>query len=137
MKVLSGKRPIDVLRDSAKSMQVGGDGDDDDSAISEMIPMGDTPETVCDVLEAGGVDLYNWSAVREFDGEHGGSRCASWQPYWEARTVRSRLGPRQQAHCSSPAKRWSPGHQPLLVLPRKLVQTTGTVADLFRRVDAL
>jgi hypothetical protein len=40
MKVLSGKRPIDVLRDSAKSMQVGGDGDD--SAISEMIPMGDT-----------------------------------------------------------------------------------------------
>src|ERR1700731_2374778 len=75
------------------------------------------PETACDVLEAGGVDLYNWSAVREFAGEHGGSRCASWRPYWEARTVRSRLGPRQQAHCSSPAKKWSPGYQPLLVLP--------------------
>jgi hypothetical protein len=40
MKVLCGKRPIDVLRDSGKSMQVGGDGDD--SAISEMIPIGDT-----------------------------------------------------------------------------------------------
>ena len=40
MKVISGKRPIDVLRDSGKSMQVGGDGDD--SAIPEMIPIGDT-----------------------------------------------------------------------------------------------
>jgi hypothetical protein len=32
-------------------------------------------------------------------------------------TVRSRLGPRQQAHCSSRAKGWSPGYQPLLVPP--------------------
>jgi hypothetical protein len=64
-----------------------------------------------------GVDLYNWSAVRVFVGEHGGSRCGSWRPYWEARTVRSRLGPRQQAHCSSGAKGWSPGYQQLLVPP--------------------
>jgi hypothetical protein len=35
------KRPIDLLRDSAKSMRIG-DGDDDDSAISGMIPIGET-----------------------------------------------------------------------------------------------
>lgn len=27
-----------------------------------------------------GLDLYNWSAVRVFVGEHGGSRCGSWPP---------------------------------------------------------
>ncbi|MGB9646322.1 MAG: hypothetical protein WCB44_14520 [Stellaceae bacterium] len=27
-----------------------------------------------------GVDLYNWSAVRVFVGEHGGSRCGSSPP---------------------------------------------------------
>jgi hypothetical protein len=35
---MADKRPIDALRDSAKSMQVGEDGDDD--AISEMFPIG-------------------------------------------------------------------------------------------------
>jgi hypothetical protein len=37
---MSGKRPIDALRDSAKSGRIGSDGDD--SAISDMIPIGDT-----------------------------------------------------------------------------------------------
>ena len=31
--------------------------------------------------------------------------------------VRKERRPRQQAHCSSPTKKWSPGYQPLLVLP--------------------
>jgi hypothetical protein len=72
-----------------------------------------------------------------FGRDKGGARARERLVNQLARLVRSRLGPRQQAHCSSPAKKWSPGHQPLLVLPRKLVQTTGTVADLYRRVDAL
>ncbi len=72
-----------------------------------------------------------------FGRDKGGARARERLVNQLARLVRSRLGPRQQAHCSSPAKKWSPGHQPLLVLPRKLVQTTGTVAELFRRVDAL
>ena len=37
---MSGKRPIDALRDSAKSGRIGSDGDD--SAISDMIPIGYT-----------------------------------------------------------------------------------------------
>src|ERR1700720_4182738 len=31
-----------------------------------------------------GVDFYNWSAVRVFVGEHGGSRCGSRRPYCAA-----------------------------------------------------
>lgn len=37
---MADRRPIDVLRDSGKSMQIGNNGDD--SAVSEMIPIGDT-----------------------------------------------------------------------------------------------
>jgi hypothetical protein len=37
---MAERRPIDALRDSAKSGRIGSDGDD--SAISEMIPIGDT-----------------------------------------------------------------------------------------------
>jgi hypothetical protein len=36
---MKSQRPIDVLRNSAKSGRIGGDGDD--SAITEMIPIGD------------------------------------------------------------------------------------------------
>jgi hypothetical protein len=37
---MAERRPIDILRDSAKSGRIG--GDDDDSAISDMIPIDDT-----------------------------------------------------------------------------------------------
>jgi hypothetical protein len=37
---MTPKRPIDLLRDSAISMEIAGDGDD--SAVSEMISLGDT-----------------------------------------------------------------------------------------------
>jgi len=40
MRETAPNRPIDLLRDSAKSMRIG-DGDADDSAISEMIPIGE------------------------------------------------------------------------------------------------
>jgi hypothetical protein len=38
--MMAERRPIDALRNSGKSMQIGTDGDD--SAISEMIPIGET-----------------------------------------------------------------------------------------------